>query len=77
MPLDASPASATIGGMQVDEILLILAFLASSIVLLRAAARVGVLGWQMQNFVFQNRHPEMIAILACVFWTAWACIGAP
>jgi hypothetical protein len=66
--------------MLVDEALLILAILATAGMIFRMVAREGALGWQMQNFVFQSRHPKAIVILACVFWVAWACtedMGAP
>jgi hypothetical protein len=62
-----------IGGMLVDEALLVLAILATAAMIFRMVAREGVFGWQMQNFVFQSRHPQTVAVLAFVFWAAWAC----
>jgi hypothetical protein len=59
--------------MLVDEGLLVLAILATGAMLFQIAAREGVFGWQMQNFVFQGRRPEVIAILAFMLWAAWAC----
>ena len=61
------------GGMLVDEALLVLAILATAVMIFRMVAREGVFGWQMQNFVFQSRHPKAVVALALLFWTVWAC----
>jgi hypothetical protein len=59
--------------MLVDEILLVLAILATVVMAFRMVAREGAFGWQMQDFMFQSRHPKAIVILALIFWAAWAC----
>ena len=59
--------------MLVDEALLVLAVMATAVMIFRMVAREGLFGWQMQNFVFQSRHPQAVAVLAFVFWAAWAC----
>ena len=59
--------------MLVDTILLGLAILATAVMIFRMVAREGVFGWQMQNIVFQSRHPKRVVVLALVFWMAWAC----
>jgi hypothetical protein len=59
--------------MLLDTALLMLAILATAIVIFRMIAREGVFGWQMQNFVFQSRYPQAVVVLAFVFWAAWAC----
>jgi hypothetical protein len=56
--------------MLVDEVLLVLAILATVVMAFRMVAREGAFGWQMQDFVFQSRHPRAIVILALIFWAA-------
>ena len=55
---------------------LILAILATTVLIFRMIAREGVLGWQMQNIVFQSTRPKAPVVLALVFWTAWVCSAA-
>ena len=59
--------------MLIDTALLILAILTTAVLIFRMVAREGTFGWQMQNFVFQSRHPKAFAIAAFLFWTVWAC----
>jgi hypothetical protein len=59
--------------MLVDEALLILAILATAVMIFMMVAREGVFGWQMQKFVFQSTRPKAIVIFAFVLWVAWAC----
>jgi hypothetical protein len=59
--------------MLVGSPLLILAILVTGFVAFRMIAREGGFGWQMQNYVFESRHPKAFVIAAVLLWTAWAC----
>ena len=59
--------------MLMDTILLGLAVLTTALMIFRMVAREGVFGWQMQNYVFQSRHPQAVAVFAFMLWAAWAC----
>jgi hypothetical protein len=70
MALDASATEQTIGGM--EDLLLILAILATAAAILQIVARLGLpLGSRMQAMAIQYSHLKETIILACVLWAAW------
>ena len=56
-----------------EDLFLILAILATAVMIFRMVAREGVLGMEMQNIVLQSTRPKAVVVLAFVFWTAWYC----